>query len=287
MDKSILFIHNPISGGKRNNFLTVFNSKKNNFPKAKVISTTHKGHATDIATQNKHNFDIIVAVGGDGTVHEIASALVNTSTPMGIIPQGSGNGFSNHLGISSNTTRALNQLKSGTTKLVDTVQINQKKSVNVAGIGFDGHIASLFDKTKRRGLWSYVRLVVTEFFKYKEFDFSLTSGIENIKDKAFIIAFANSSQYGNHFQIAPNAKSDDGLLNVMILKKPAILAIPLIVWKMFNGKQISSNYCKELIGSNFIITHEQSSVQLDGEPVALGSNTLHVEIKPKSLKVIC
>jgi len=287
MGKSYLFINNPISGGGKHKFIEIFEPLKHKFPNHRVISTTHKGHATDIASQNINNFDIIVAVGGDGTVHEIASALVNTSIPMGIIPQGSGNGFSNHLGISSNTTKALHQLKSGTTKPVDTVQLNQKIFVNIAGVGFDGHIAALFDKTKLRGFWSYARLVITEFLKYKEFDFSLTSGIEKIKGKAFIIAFANSSQYGNNFQIAPNAITDDGLLNVMIFKKPSILAVPLIVWKMFNGKKISSKYCKELIGNNFIIMHERSSVQLDGEPVVLGSDAIHVRVKPRNLKIIC
>ncbi len=287
MGKSYLFINNPISGGGKHNFVEFFKSFKDKFPTHKIVSTTHIGHAKELATQYQKKYDVIVAVGGDGTVHEIASALVNTSTPMGIIPQGSGNGFSNHLGISSSTTKALNQLRSGTTKLVDTVQLNQKIFVNVAGVGFDGHIAALFDKTKRRGFWSYARLVITEFLKYKEFGFSLTSDTKNIEGEAFIVAFANSAQYGNHFQIAPNAKSDDGLLNVIILKKPSILAVPLIIWKMFNGKQISSKYCKELIGKSFRLTYTHNSVQLDGEPVELGSNVLQVEVKPQSLKIIC
>ena len=175
MDKKYLFINNPISGGSKNNFVEIFKPLQSKFPNHRVINTTHVGHARELASQHKNDFDIIVAVGGDGTISEIASALVNTTVPMGIIPQGSGNGFANHLGIPNKITKALQQLLYGTPKPVDTIVLNQQPFVNIAGVGFDGLITELFNKTKLRGIWSYVRLVLTEFWLFKEWKYTLKS----------------------------------------------------------------------------------------------------------------
>ncbi len=286
MNRNYLFINNPISGGSKTNFIKLFEPLKNQFHQYKIINTTHGGHAKELANKYKNKYNVIVAVGGDGTINEVASALVNTSTPMGIIPKGSGNGFANHLGISNNTAKALQQLKEGVPKTIDTVILNNKTFVNVAGVGFDGHIAALFNTSKLRGFWSYAKLVLSEFFKYKEFEYSLQSGKEIINDKAFIIAFANSAQYGNHFYIAPKAKLDDGLLNVMIFKKPSVLTAPIIIWKMFKGKTIRNKYCKEIIGNKITLTHKSNAVQLDGEVAVLDSDVLEVKMQAKSLQVI-
>ena len=288
MENSYLFIHNPISGGKRNNFISIFEHQKALFPNAKVITTTHKGHAIKLVKQHRNGFDIIVAVGGDGTINEVASALINTTTPMGIISQGSGNGFANHLGISNNSEKALQQLISGKEKEIDIVYFNNKSFVNVAGIGFDGHIAALFDNSKRRGFLSYARLVLAEFFAYKEFNYSLKIGTKIIKDKAFIIALANSNQYGNHFYIAPKAKSNDGLLNVMMFKKPSLFSAPIIIWRMFKGRDISPTYCTELVCNELLIECSTQATHIDGEVfINDESNQIHLKVMEKSLRVIC
>ncbi len=281
-----LFIHNPISGGGKNNFLSSFKHSKKNFPNYNLISTKRVGHATEIATQHKNDFDVIVAVGGDGTINEVASALINTNVKMGIIPQGSGNGFANHAGISSNTTKALNQLLVGTTKLFDSVLINKKTCANVAGVGFDGHITQLFNKTKLRGFWSYTRLVVTEFLKFKEFDYTLVANNKTLNGSAFIIALANCTQYGNNFKIAPKAKSNDGLINVIILKKPSLFVMPIIIWKIVKGKSINNKYCTEIITKELTLTHPNQPVHLDGEIAHFETSKLKIQIIPSSLKVI-
>ena len=286
MDKSYLFINNPISGGSKNKFSKTFESLKSNFPQHKIINTTHIGHAKELASQYKNDFDVIVAVGGDGTINEIASALVHSNTAMGIIPQGSGNGFANHLSISRNTANALNQLLSGTAKQVDTVFINKSTFVNVAGVGFDGHITKLFNQTKLRGLWSYARLVISEFFKFKEFEYLLIANGKTINGRAFIIALANSSQYGNNFNIAPNAKSNDGLVNVMIFKKPSIFVAPYVIWQIFRGKSISTKYCTEVVSNSFVLQHPNQPIHLDGEATRFNTAELDIQVKPSSLQVI-
>ncbi len=286
MDKRYLFINNPIAGGAKNDFTEIFKAFKAIFPMHKIVDTTHVGHAKEVANTYKNDFDVIVAVGGDGTINEVAAALVNTGIPMGIIPQGSGNGFANHLKISHSTNQALQQLAKGSPKKIDTVVLNNNQLfVNVAGVGFDGHIANLFVNSKKRGFWSYAKLVITEFIAYKEFEYSLKSNENIIRDSAFIIAFANASQYGNNFYVAPSASSNDGLLNAIFLKKPPLWFAPFIAWKMFRGKNIGNKYCNEIIGKEFLLTHQSNSLQLDGEVVEC-SNTLKLKVIPNSLKVI-
>lgn len=286
MDKRYLFINNPISGGSKNNFRDLFESYTDQFPGFKIIDTTHVGHAKELASQHKNNFDAVIAVGGDGTVNEIASALVNTDTPMGIIPQGSGNGFANHLGIAKKIQEALRQLLNGSINSIDTVHINNKSFTNVAGIGFDGHITQLFNKTKRRGLWSYIRLVITEYLHFKEFDYTLSTNKNTITGQAFIIAFANSTQYGNNFRIAPNATSNDGLLNVMLIKKPSLLAAPFIAWSIFRGKGISSKYCTEIITEELTLQQPKKPLHIDGEESECNSEKIEIKVIPNSLLVI-
>ena len=286
MKRKFLFIHNPISGGSKSNFIKILESQKHKFPKHRVINTTHIGHAKELANQYKNDFDVIVAVGGDGTVNEVASALVNSNTKMGVIPQGSGNGFSNHLGISQNITNALNTLLLGKTKMIDSVLINKSAFVNVAGIGFDGHITKLFNQTKSRGLWSYVHLVLMEFLKFKEFEYTLVANNDTFKGSAFIIALANSSQYGNNFTIAPNSKSNDGLVNVLIFKKPPIWITPYIIWRIFKGKPISSKLCTEVITTALVLKHQNQPVHLDGEVANFEIAELSIKVIQNSLLLI-
>jgi len=286
MNRSFLFIHNPISGGSKSNFIKIFESQKHKFSNHRIINTTHRGHAKELAAKYKNDFDVIVAVGGDGTVNEVASALVNTNTIMGIIPQGSGNGFSNHLGISLNKIKALNALLLNNEQTIDSILIQKNTFVNVAGIGFDGHITQLFNQTKSRGLWSYARLVLTEFFKFKEFDYTLRANNETLKGTAFIIALANSSQYGNNFTIAPNAKSNDGLVNVLIFKKPSIWDAPFIIWQIFKGKSINKKYGTEVVSNTLTLQHPNQPIHLDGEFVTLNTTELSLRVEPSSLQVI-
>lgn len=286
MDKSCLFINNPISGNGKNSFVNRFRTFERKFPNHRIISTTHVGHAQELAAEHKNNFDIIVAVGGDGTINEIGSALIHSDTPLGIIPRGSGNGLANHLGISSNMNTSIQQLLDGKSKSLDTVLLNGKHFVNVAGVGFDGHISKLFNQSKRRGFLSYARLVVQEFIKFKEFDYRVIDEKTSKSGSAFIIALANSSQYGNNFKIAPNALSNDGLANIMIYKKPSIWAAPSLAWSLFKGKSLSEKHCIELKSRKITIESEDQPMHLDGEVVNLSTKQLNIEVLPNSLMVI-
>ncbi len=286
MDKKYLFINNPISGGGKNNFIKIFESFKDKFPQHKIINTTYSGHAKALAAQYKNEFDIIVAVGGDGTINEIASALVTTNTAMGIIPRGSGNGFALHLGVSLKLPLALEQLLKGTPKPTDAITANNQLFVNIAGVGFDGHIARLFNQTKLRGFWSYAKLVFTEYSRYKEYEYRLTIEKKVYKGSAFIIAFANTTQYGNNFRIAPNAIADDGLLHITLVKKPPFIMLPYFIYLIVSGKAIKSSYCTELTGSKITLHSSAIACHLDGEVYEGLTEQLDFKVLKGALKVI-
>lgn len=248
--------------------------------------TRSRGHATELAAHAKENgFVQAIAVGGDGTVNEVARGLLNSSVQMGIIPRGSGNGLARHLGISLQITQALNGLFNSRVMDMDTFTVNGQLSVNVSGLGFDGHIANLFGKDKKRGLTGYVKLTILEFIRASEVNASLIIDDKEMERKAFIVAIANSSQYGNNARIAPNASVCDGLLNVTFLKKVPPYRIDF-VYDFFTGKIKNSVYC-ELLQAKNISIHLSKPVayHIDGEPSG-ESDTFTIAIAPASLKMI-
>jgi diacylglycerol kinase (ATP) len=249
--------------------------------------TSGPGHATDLAKEGtKKNFDIIVAVGGDGTLNEVARGLLNSNTPMGIIPKGSGNGLARHLGISMKIDRALEQLLTGKAVQMDTFRLNGKLSLNVSGIGFDGHVANLFAKKKRRGFWTYARLVTLHYITFKEFTAELEMEDHAFAShKAFMIAIANASQYGNNARVAPKASITNNSLQTAILKKVPAQRGFRFAYQMFTGKLDTGKYYTCMTINNGVIKVEQpTAYHVDGD---CGHATeFKIEVLPHSLRMI-
>lgn len=250
--------------------------------------TMRPGHATDLAKEGStRGFDIVVAVGGDGTLNEVARGLLNTKTPMGIIPKGSGNGLARHLGISMKMDKALEQVLTGKVVAMDTFRLNGKLSLNVSGIGFDGHIANLFAKKKMRGFWTYARLVTLHYITFKEFDADLE--LENhafARQKSFMIAIANASQYGNNARVAPNASITNNSLQTAIIKKVPAQRGFRFAYQMFTGKLKTGKYYTCLTMHNGLIKVSQPiAFHVDGEPCGYATE-FRIEILPHSLQMI-
>jgi diacylglycerol kinase (ATP) len=250
--------------------------------------TNGPGHATDLAKEgSKRNFDLVVAVGGDGTLNEVARGLLNSKTPMGIIPKGSGNGLARHLGISMKIERALDQVLTGKVVQMDTFRLNGKLSLNVSGIGFDGHIANLFAKKKRRGFWTYARLVTLHYITFKEFTAELE--LEDhafAKHTSFMIAIANASQYGNNARVAPKASITNNSLQTAILRKVPAQRGFRFAYQMFTGKLKTGKYYSCLTMHNGTIkVDEPVAYHVDGEPCGHATE-FKIEILPHSLQMI-
>jgi diacylglycerol kinase (ATP) len=289
MKKKICFIINPISGiGKQKlveklieQFLapTLFDYtiKYTNAPK----------HATSLARKAaEENIDIVVAVGGDGSVNEVAKGLAGTQTAMAILPAGSGNGLARHLQIPLHLEKAITLINSCSIKTIDTINLNDETFVNVAGIGFDAHIGWQFSKYGKRGFSSYIKIVMREFRKYKEQDYDLIINGKSYQRKAFLISFANGSQWGNNASIAPTADISDGEMDIAILKNVnwkngAWIGYHLFRKKLHHTRQLEIIKAKEVtVKQNGIIAH------IDGEPIEIGK-TFSIKVNPLSLKVVC
>jgi diacylglycerol kinase (ATP) len=287
--KKLLFIINKYSGtGYQPNLEgMILSSCQNNNIECTIEFTAGAGHATQLAKEGvEKGFTTIVAVGGDGTVNEVAQGIVHSSTAMGILPKGSGNGLARHLGIPMNLQQALHELLSGQKIAMDTFTVNNRLSINVSGIGFDGHIANLFSSGARRGLLGYIKLITQEYFTFNEFDIELTLHDNVIHKRNFILAIANSSQYGNNARVAPHASVVDQKLVLASLKK-----IPLYIglsfgYKMFSGRlKESKHYSAQSITNTIIRSKKPVAFHVDGEPCG-HHHEFVIRLQPQSLNII-
>ncbi len=249
--------------------------------------TQSRGHATGLAQQAvKENFKIVFAMGGDGTVNEVAQGLVHTDTALGILPKGSGNGLARHLKIPLKFKDALELLPRHQVLKMDTFLVNNQLSVNVSGIGFDGHIANLFGKNGKRGLMTYGKLVMSEFNSYNEFKMHITIDGKQLERDSFILAFANSSQFGNNARIAPFASVCDELIDVCFIKKVPLSQVVGFATKMFTGKMENSAFV-EIIKAKKINVDFASPVayHIDGEGHT-ASKSFEIQMQPCSLNIL-
>jgi len=286
--KKIRFIINPISGfGNHEIAERIINEHLDisSFD-YEIVYTKAAGHASELCKEAVlQRFDIVAAVGGDGSVNEIGKALIGSETTMAIIPTGSGNGLARHLGIPIDLNKSIELINKLNTKKIDTVAINSDTFIGMAGIGFDAHIADEFSKFGKRGFWTYLKLMFREFYNYKEQDYELNIDGNMMKIKAFMICFANSSQHGNNAEIAPQALIDDGYIDICIIKKFPAYMIPVLIYQLYN-KTIERSSCLQTRRCREVTIKQNSTlVNLDGEPVDLGKE-LYVKINPLSLEVI-
>ena len=250
--------------------------------------TQGRGHATELAMQAaaSKNFDVVFAMGGDGTVNEVAKGVVNTQQVMGIIPKGSGNGLARHLGIPVDFKKALPYIAATTVIDMDSFKVNNHLSINVSGIGFDGHVAGLFGKNGKRGLINYSRLVLQEFMQYPEFSGEIMIDGVLVSEQAFVLAFANSSQFGNNARIAPHASVCDGELDLSFVRKVPFVQAAGFAHKMFTGNLSTSQFVKIIKGKEINLRfHKLMAFHVDGEAMQPASE-FAVKINPGSIRLL-
>lgn len=290
MKKRILFIINPISGGK----------DKGDFPGLaekyldpglfipEYVFTKSAGHAFDLALEAvRRETPVVVAVGGDGTINEVASAVENSETVMGIVPCGSGNGLALSLNISLNKRKAIEALNGMRCRKIDFGTLNGRKFFNMAGVGFDANISHKFATMSSRGFFGYVKTSITEVLQYKSHNYVIEIDGRTVERKAFMISIANSPQYGNNAYISPGALLNDGLLDVCIVAPFPLWTFPGLVWRMFTKSSYKSPYLEIIKGKNIrIVTdNDKMMIHLDGEP-GEATKELSISVRPSSLSVL-
>lgn len=283
----ILAIINPISGtGKQKNIELLLKKHLISSRFAlQVKYTQYPNHASELTQESiKDNFQAVMAVGGDGTINEIARSLTGSNVALGIIPCGSGNGLARHLGIPMNPRKAIEWINQAQIKSMDTISANDQLFVNVGGIGFDAHISHQFANMTSRGLTSYIKATVSSFFSFTNQTFKITSTQGNEQIEGFMLSFANSCQFGNNAYIAPKASIMDGKLDLVVMRKPHLYQIPYLLFRTFTKTIHNSSLVKNIQGTQFQIEQSGNIAHLDGEPVELG-NKIILRVNPSSLKI--
>ena len=288
--KRILFIINPISGVGRQKLIEKQTAKILDATKCSYdfVYTQRPRHAEELARNNASDYDIIVGVGGDGTINEIASGLKGSHCQLAIIPTGSGNGLARCLGIPLKISKAIKVIERGIPKKIDTLLCNTICFVNVGGIGFDAEIGHLFADSEKRGFFTYIKITLSEVLTFSPRVYKLAFDGQTKDVEALLISFANSNQWGNDVKIAPQAKLDDGLIDICILKKFPLILSPLIGLRLLFGTITKSRYYESFSVSKLTISEDSPCVKfhLDGEPMIAEGNVLDIEVVPKSLSVI-
>ena len=218
--KQILALINPISGTANKDYLpeTIRQIVDSSLFDLSIRFTQRPNHAYQLAKEAAGNgYYGVIAVGGDGTVNETASALCDTDTALGIVPNGSGNGLARHLDIPMDINEALEIINNRNIGQYDYCTANNHPFFCTCGVGFDAQVSAKFAKSGKRGPLSYVKSAVSEYLKYRPQSYRITSPEGTIAEKAFIIACGNASQYGNNAYIAPNADMQDGLIDVTVI----------------------------------------------------------------------
>ncbi len=286
--KKVCFIVNPISGmGKQKK---IERTIKRNLDRKEfdyeVLYTKGPNHATKLsALAAGKGVHIIVAVGGDGSVNEVAQGMIGSNSALAVIPTGSGNGFARHFAIPTDVAKAIKVINEMHEQWIDTVKINQKSYLGVAGIGFDADVSLAFSNLATRGPASYLFVVLSELPLYKPQDYDLVIDGKPIHKKAFLICFANSKQYGNNAFIAPNAKIDDGFLDVIIWKEFPPHAAPKLVHDLFTKHLEDSKYTESYRCQEVILKKPLQTLHIDGEPME-AQGDVYIRVLPSSLKII-
>ncbi|QKJ28588.1 diacylglycerol kinase family lipid kinase [Mucilaginibacter mali] len=288
MKQKILFIINPISGGKKKDAVPQLIQQYLDVEKYEyaIVYTAGVAHGRKLALEARGNYDVVVAVGGDGTINEIASALVGSSTVMGVIPFGSGNGLSRFLSIPMDIVGAVKNINNGRVETIDAGRLNGKYFFNMAGMGFDAHISEVFSHDKKRGFGTYIKSSFREINNYRSETYQLNIDGKEYTRQAFMLSFANSSQYGNNAHISPYASVQDGLLDVCVVKPFPLYKFIIMGLRMFTKTTDSSKYVEIIRGKHITVKREkEGAIHLDGEPQIAGTD-IDIEVLPASLKLI-
>jgi diacylglycerol kinase (ATP) len=253
-----------------------------------IVTSMHMGHATALAAEAvEKGYRFVAAVGGDGTMNEVAQALVNTHTRMCIVPFGSGNGLARHLGIPMQPAAAIKVINGMKSILMDACAIDDQLFFCTSGMGFDAHIGKLFAEAVNRGFSTYAKTTLKEFASFKPSPYRiLVPGMEAEEVEAFMMTFANAGQYGNNAWIAPQADVQDGYFDLCVLKPFPLWAVPLIALRVFNRTAHKLPWWRGMKLNEVTVQRKAPEViHLDGEPGMAGEE-VHVRCLPSCLHVV-
>ena len=294
MGLKLKIIINPSSGREtaRVNIedMLAYLASQKKLERADIYYTAARYDATNYAKNtNVDEYDYLIAVGGDGTVNEVARGLRDTQTALGIIPMGSGNGFARHLNVPMRVNKAIEMLNHSEPIAVDYGLANDHLFVTTCGTGFDAMIAEQFAAAGKRGFATYIQKIVSDLVSYKPQHYRIVSNDDsklNIDTTSFLITFANANQWGNEAYIAPHASIQDGKMDICIMSGKAIFAAPSLALGLFT-KMIDKSLFMDGAQAKEITLYrdEKAPFHIDGDPVEMEKD-IHIRIVEDGLKVL-
>jgi YegS/Rv2252/BmrU family lipid kinase len=281
-----LFVLNPTSGVQPVNFIV---SKELELRKSQLsfCKSRTKEETGTLIRQNFNKYDVFVAAGGDGTVHTVATELVGSNKILGVLPLGSGNGFAKEFGFKMNVRSLLSDINRADSMDIDVIEINNKLCLNVAGIGLDSFVAHSFNNLKLRGFLPYVWLTFKTFLALRPFHVTIKcDGKEIVSEKLFVLTIANTRQFGNNAFIAPEARPNDGIIDIVLIKPfPKILG-SLFIIRLFTKRINKSKYVRHIkTDKEIVIETDETRFHIDGEPLEIFGKVV-IRIRKEVLKVL-
>jgi YegS/Rv2252/BmrU family lipid kinase len=254
---------------------------------AEIVATERARHAGELARRAiDDGYELIVAVGGDGTMNEIAGVLTGTRATLGLVPCGSGDGLGRHLGIHGTFAHALDILRTGEPRSIDTGYADDHPFFTVAGLGFEAHIAEKFNWLERRGFWRYLTTSADALRKWDPVDYVIEHARGRETIRAFTLAVGNSDQYGNDARIAPGARVDDGLLDLCAVPPVNVFNAMPLVTHLFTGTLARAKGAIVRQAERFIVERRaEGPLHTDGEIHAAGK-TIEFSVRPRSLRIM-
>jgi diacylglycerol kinase (ATP) len=291
MDRNILFLVNPISGTRKKEQLIAFITEK--IKSAGFLYTIDYTNATGNYSLLKEKviaerFTDIVIVGGDGSVNQVVQAFAALPVCFGILPVGSGNGLARAAGIPTKIKKALQVIIEGNTMPVDAFTINDAFSCMLSGLGFDAQVAHNFARKAKRGLYNYAKESLLQFFKAQPYGFEIKMPDFSFFTDAFLISIANSNQFGNNVTIAPQAKLNDGLLDVIVVQKMHKVKLPYAILQQLRGNNKMQKLVQDMERNNIVYFQTPSleinntllaPLHIDGEAVETAKQ-LNIKVLP-------
>jgi YegS/Rv2252/BmrU family lipid kinase len=290
---SVAIIINPISGGARADTAPAraqlaIDAVERHGDRPEVFITERRGHARELAAAAvNRGVRLVLAWGGDGTINEVASVLAFGEVPLGIVPAGSGNGLATELHVSRRPEQAIAGALRAEPRLIDVGELDGKRFVNVAGIGFDAHVAALFNHpdNRRRGAGGYVKLAARSFFSYRPQEYIVDTNGKRVSVRALLVVVANGTEFGNRILIARGARVDDGLLDVVIVEErsraASLCRVPWLLTRSIHRVPVWSSRRTSTVT---IACDRPMTFHVDGEVVE-GGTRLTARVHPGALSV--
>lgn len=288
--KKYLAIINPISGtGSKKNVPELLGRAYASAPGELLLTYTKAaGHAEELARRAAaEGYEQVIAVGGDGTVNEVARALVGTDTALGIVPKGSGNGLARSLGLAMNSEEAIQQIATGKRVTIDSCTMDGRPFFCTCGMGFDAVVSHAFAEASTRGPVTYLRTMIEEYRAFHSESYHITlDGERSFDTEAFVLVAANAAQYGNNAYIAPEADLADGLIDLAFIQPFPVLEAAVVLGDLMLGRLPANKYYHTERARTITIDRPQAGViHLDGEPYEAGKQ-ISIELLPSSLHVL-